>query len=101
LAIANQYNMPLSRLLDFNDLKDQDVLQKDQLLYLQRKRKVGNNEFHIVQEGETLYDICQIEGIRYESLLQLNLLKNGDQPAIEEKLYLLKEAPSKPSLAKK
>jgi LysM repeat protein len=101
LAIANQYNMPLSRLLDFNDLNDQDVLQKDQLLYLQRKRKVSNNEFHIVQEGETLYDICQLEGIRYESLLELNLLRDGEQPAIEEKLYLQKEAPSKPSLAKK
>ncbi len=101
LAIANQYNMPLSRLIDFNDLTNQDVLQKDQLLYLQRKRKVGNNEFHIVQEGETLYDICQLEGIRYESLLDLNLLKNGDQPAIEEKLYLQREAPNKPALAKK
>jgi LysM repeat protein len=101
LAIANQYGMPLSRLLDFNDLKEQDVLQKDQLLFLQRKRKVGNNEFHIVQEGETLYDICQQEGIRFESLLELNHLRENEKPAIEEKLYLQNEAPLKPSLAKK
>jgi LysM repeat protein len=99
LSIANQYNMPLSRLLDFNDLKEEDVLPKDQLLFLQRKRKVGNNEFHIVQEGESLYDICQSEGIRFESLLELNQLRDGEQPAIEEKLYLQNAAQSKPVLA--
>ncbi|MBS1934328.1 MAG: glucosaminidase domain-containing protein [Bacteroidetes bacterium] len=99
LSIANDYNMSLARLLDFNDLNNEDVLVKDQLLFLQRKRKVGNNEFHIVREGETLYDICQSEAIRYESLQELNHLANGTQPAVGEKLYLQSEAPSRPALA--
>jgi LysM repeat protein len=99
LSVANDYNMPLARLLDFNDLNNQDVLPKDQLLFLQRKRKVGNNEFHIVRNGETLYDISQSEAIRYESLQELNHLSNGSQPAIGEKLYLQSEAPSRPALA--
>lgn len=61
LTIAQQYDVSLSRLLEFNDIKS-DVLGKDQLVYLQRKRKTGENEFHIVQRGETLYDVCRWKG---------------------------------------
>ena len=99
LAIANQYNLSLSRLLDFNDLKDQDVLFKNQVVFLQRKRKTGSNEVHIVREGETLYDICQTEGIRLESLQEFNRLTGDLQPAAGEKLYLQAGAPARPALA--
>lgn len=99
LSIADQYNISLSRLFDFNDLKVENVLAKDQLLFLQRKRKISDNEFHIVKEGETLYDICQSEGIRYESILEMNQLANGLQPAVGEKIYLQTSAPSRPLLA--
>src|SRR5580692_3962089 len=37
LAIANQYEIQLGKLLEFNDLKEEDVLMKGQLLFLQRK----------------------------------------------------------------
>jgi LysM repeat protein len=98
LSIADQYNIPLSRLLDFNDLTQEDIVAKDQLIYLQRKRKVGADEFHIVQNGESLYDICEAEGIRFESLLELNQLNNGMQVAVGEKIYLQTESPSRPLL---
>ena len=55
-------------------MKPVDIAEKDQLIYLQRKRKLGTEEYHVVQEGETIYDIAQIEGIRLESLLEYNLL---------------------------
>ena len=100
LAIADQYHLSLGRLLEFNDLQQEEVLVTDQLLYLQRKRKVGENEFHIVKPGESLYAICQSEGIRFECLLQLNQLSNNMQPATGEKLYLQNPAPLRPLLAK-
>ncbi len=65
LAVAKLYDISLRRLLDFNDMEKEDVITDDQLLYLQRKRKTGASEVHMVQEGETLYDICQAEGIRF------------------------------------
>lgn len=99
LVIADHYNISLSRLLDFNDLKQQDVLSTDQLIFLQRKRKTGNNEFHIVQDGETIYSICQAEGIRMESIRDLNDLPGNLEPAAGEKLYLQDRAPSRPALA--
>ena len=62
LSIAQQYNIPLARIFDFNEMQETETLLKDQLIYLQRKRKTGNNEFHIVKPGETLQDIAQEEG---------------------------------------
>lgn len=98
-AVAQQYDVSLRRLMDFNDLKREDVLVKGQLLFLQRKRKVGASEKHIVQPGESLYDICQAEGLRFESLLEYNHLSEREAPAPGESLYLQEKAPGKPRLA--
>jgi LysM repeat protein len=99
LSVAAQYDISLGRLLDFNDLKREDVVIEDQLLFLQRKRKAGANEFHVVQKGESLYAICQAEGLRFESLLKYNHLQGNQQPATGEKLYLQQLAPARPRLA--
>ncbi len=98
LSIAQQFNVPLKWLYDFNDLKETEAVEKDQLIYLQRKRKVGLHEFHIVAEGETLYDIAQTEGIRLDALQQYNLLQTNQQPAVGEQLYLQAPAPAAPKL---
>lgn len=99
LAIAQQYDVSLRRLMDFNDLNKEDILVDGQLLFLQRKRKVGASEKHIVQSGETLYDICQAEGIRFESLLEHNHLQGQDVVAPGEALFLQSKAPARPRLA--
>jgi hypothetical protein len=98
LSIATQYELSLSRLLEFNDMKEEDVLDKDQLLFLQRKRKTGAVEFHIVREGENLYDICQEEGVRYQDLLEMNQLNSGGEPVVGEKVYLQSSAPARPMI---
>jgi LysM repeat protein len=98
LALSNQYTIPLSRLIEFNELKQEDVLNNDQLIFLQRKRKSGFTPFHIVQPGESIYNICQAEGIRYENILELNRLEPGEEPAPGEKIYLQTMANTKPVL---
>ncbi|ULQ50674.1 glucosaminidase domain-containing protein [Flavihumibacter fluvii] len=100
LAIANQYDVALARLLDFNDMTagEGDILNEDQLVFLQRKRKTGANLFHHVQPEETLYDIAQYEGIRYEALLELNHLQPGMQPAVGERIFLKEKSPARPVL---
>ena len=99
LAIANQYDIPLGRLLEFNDLQQEDVLVKGQLLFLQRKRRTGSIPYHVVQAGESLYDIAQAEGVRFEDMLEMNQLTPGVQPAAGERIYLQGSAPSRPRLA--
>jgi len=99
LAIAKEYNVDLAKIFEFNDMPRAEETDKDRLVYLQRKRKTGNNEFHIVQPGETLHDIAQQEAIRFESLLELNWLKESDMPALGEQLHLHKKASATPKRA--
>ena len=99
LSVAEEHHISFARLLDFNDLFDGDVIKTDQLIFIQRKRKTGATEFHVVQPGETLYYICQAEGIRLESLLANNLLTGKMQPAPGEKLFLQGVATARPLLA--
>lgn len=98
LVLAEQYNIPLARLFDFNELSPAEESTKDQLIFLQRKRKTGNNEYHIVQPGEMLNDIAQTEAIRLESLAELNWLRPDDKPAPGEKLSLKRKAAVMPKL---
>ena len=101
LIIAEKYNLPLARIFEFNDMKEQEFANKDQLVYLMRKRKTGINEQHVVRQEETLFDIAQAEAIRMESLLEYNFLKPGMVPATGSVLYLKSKAPSMPALAGK
>ena len=98
LGLANEHNVQLNRLFEFNDMRPQEVAATDQLIYLQRKRKTGASEFHIVAKGENLFEIAQVEGIRLESLQAYNFLKNNMQPRVGEKLYLHQQAPAMPRL---
>lgn len=98
LAIAQQYAIPLERIFEFNDMKQQEVVEKDQLIYIMRKRKSGLNEQHVVKPGETISDIAQTEALRIESLLEYNFLQPGMKPATGSVLYLRAKAPAQPAL---
>lgn len=98
--LARKYAVTTTWIQDFNDLpSSQESLENGQLVFLQRKRKLGSREFRIVSEGDDLYSIAQEEGIRLESLLRYNQLSLGMRPAPGEKLYLKGEAPGRPRLA--
>lgn len=98
LSLAQQHNISLSRIFEFNDREQSESTEKDQLVYLQRKRKTGKTDIHIVQSGETLLDIAQQQAMRLESLMEYNMLDTGMQPAVGEKLYLRSKAPAMPKL---
>lgn len=93
LAIAEQYAVRYKHLLEFNELSESDdIIRKDQLIFLQRKRRQGTNAFHVVRKGETLYDIAQEEAIRLESLLAYNHLQGSETLIAGQRLYLQKDA---------
>jgi hypothetical protein len=79
-------------------MNEQEIVDKDQLIYLMRKRKFGNNEQHIIKEGETLKDIAQTEALRFESLLEYNFITPGMKPVPGTVLYLRSKAPAIPTL---
>lgn len=87
-VMADQHNLSLPKLFEFNDMIPQEEAGKDHLLFLQRKRKTGAAEEHLVKQGETLWDIAQSEGIRMESLIAFNYLRTDVDPSPGRKLYL-------------
>lgn len=88
LSLANQYDIPLSKLLEYNELAEMDVLDKDRLMYMEKKSKKGNSDYHVVAAGETLYSISQQEGVRLENILEYNKLKKESVTAPGDKVYL-------------
>lgn len=72
LAIANQHNISLAKILQYNELEETDIISEDQLIYLEKKPKKGEQEFYIVKSGETLFEIAQLNGVRLENILQYN-----------------------------
>ncbi len=100
-VIARTYDVDLSKIFEYNEIPRAETVEKDQLIFLQHKRKTGFNAMHVVQEGESLHDIAQSEAIRLESLLELNGLKKDDRPAVGEQLSLQKKSLMPPRLAGK
>ncbi len=100
LALANRYDISLSKLFDFNELPESDILDADHLLFIEKKQKRGASDLHEVTDGETLHQISQKEGIRLESLLEYNKLKKDSQLSAGQKLYLRSPAEIKNGAAK-
>ncbi|MES2373810.1 MAG: glucosaminidase domain-containing protein [Bacteroidota bacterium] len=88
LSLANQYDISLNKLIEFNELAEMDVLDTDRLIFIERKQKKATNDFHLVTDGETLHDICQLEGVRLENLVEYNRLSKTASVKAGEKIYL-------------
>lgn len=88
LALASKHGLSLSKLFDFNDIPQMDILDSDRLLFIERKQKKGAADVHEVSANETLHEISQKEGIRLESLLQYNKLKIDSKLIAGQKIYL-------------
>ncbi|MDE3254226.1 MAG: LysM peptidoglycan-binding domain-containing protein, partial [Bacteroidota bacterium] len=86
----------LRKLIDFNELPEMELLDKNRLIFLEKKMKKGASDFHLVTPGETLPDIAQMEGIRLENLLAYNHLTKESALTNGEKL-LLREVTAKAS----
>ena len=98
LQIATEHNIPLYKVFVFNDLKETDLLAADQLLFLGNKKAEGDKSFHLVDGGESLYDISQKEGIQLKKLKEYNP-GIGDNPAAGTQLMLVKPKEQKTKLS--
>lgn len=103
LAIATENNINLNKLLEYNDMTKDGLLEEDQVIFLEKKSKEGEKDFYVVQSNENLYDVAQKNGIRLENLYEYNNLKGGEKifagsklnlkPASKEQTVLVKEEP--------
>lgn len=88
LAIATKHDIPLSRLLEFNDMSEDGLLEDDEWIYLERKNKMASQEFHIAEEGDTYYYISQSHGVQYSKLIEYNGVKDDEYLSAGQKVWL-------------
>ena len=74
LAIATEFDVALNKLMEFNDIEVDGIVDEGQWIFLEKKKKSGNRDFHIAEQGETLYSISQINAIQLQYLVQYNNL---------------------------
>ena len=88
LALANKYNLAYGLLLAYNDLKDGDILRASTLIYIEKKPKRGDKDYHIALPNENLHDIAQEEGVQLQSLIAYNNLSGDTHPKAGDKIIL-------------
>lgn len=93
LSIANKYGISLSKLFDFNEMEQTDILDQDQLLFLEKKLKKGATDVYVCKAGETLTEIAQKEGVRLDAIMEYNNLTKNSVLTDGQKLQL--RAPEK------
>jgi LysM repeat protein len=79
--IARQQNLSMWEIYSYNDLPKTAPISPGQKIYIERKRnkaEKGTN-FHIVEEGETMYTISQKYAIKLNKLYRKNLMEPGEQ----------------------
>lgn len=88
--IARNYDIPKSKLLEYNETSDEKDLQEGDIVYLSKKKNkfTDSQDHHTVQEGETLYSIAQQYGITLSYLCKKNNKSYFDNLRVGEKLKL-------------
>jgi hypothetical protein len=72
IEIALKYNVPLYKLFEYNEIEQSNLLDRDQLIFLAPKKKLGATSFHIAKYNTSLHEISQLEGIQLHLLKQYN-----------------------------
>ena len=73
-AISEEFEIPIYKLLSYNDLPNRYVPVKGDIIYLARKhrRAKKNHTEHIVVDGESMYMISQRYSVRLNRLYRMN-----------------------------
>jgi len=94
-SLIREFELLSWELFKYNELEDGATLEEGQILYLQPKRNRAEHgfDFHTVIEGETMYKISQMYGIKLKKLYEKNLMEVGTEPESGQKLWLRKRKP--------
>ena len=72
VTMAYKAGISIEKFVEYNDMKESDILNVGRVYYIQRKASKAIVPFHVVREGETLWDISQLYGVRLANLIGFN-----------------------------
>ena len=88
--IENEFQLLKWELAKYNELNPDFIPIAGQMLYLQPKRDKAEpgKETHIVNNGETMYSISQVYGVKLKKLYEYNRMSEVDEPITGDKIWL-------------
>ena len=88
--LATDFEIRKRKLMRYNDVNRKFILHAGDIIYLQKKaaRSERRYPYHIVKQGETLWEISQLYGIRLSKLRSRNNLPGKYQPSVGTRLKL-------------
>jgi len=86
--IAKEFDMSLWQLYHYNDCGEETKLKEGDIVYLQPKRNRRKKQYHIVQSGETLRMIAQIEGVKLKKMVKRNKIEEDAMLIVGQKIKL-------------
>ncbi len=92
--MASKSKISFGSFLRYNDLSEDDPIIEGQVYYLAKKTKRAIVPFHTVREGESLWQVSQIYGVRLKHLLKHNRISTRTQRMqIGRVLWLMEKRP--------
>lgn len=76
VTMAYKSDISIEKFVEYNDMKVTDLIHIGQVYYIEKKNSKASVPFHVVREGETLWDISQIYAVKLENLLEYNRLES-------------------------
>jgi LysM repeat protein len=86
--IAEEFNIYSWQIREYNDLEKKDHIAVGQKVYLEKKKRYGASDIHVVMQGDDLHSVSQAYGIKLKTLCRLNKMGPTDQLTEGEKLRL-------------
>ena len=89
-SIAMKYDIPKSKLLEYNETTDEEDIKEGDIIFIGKKKKKyeGAQDYYKAKEGETLYSVSQLFGIRLADLTKMNRKNSFDILSEGEKIKL-------------
>ena len=86
-SLLEEFQLLKFELQKYNELPQDFSIVPGQILYLQPKRNKADVgfDYHTVKEGETMYLVSQLYGIKLKNLLEMNRMTDGDEPVTGQK----------------
>lgn len=105
-SLAREFRLMAWELPRYNETDPQTKLREGDIVFLQPKKNRAElgNESHVIEEGETLYRVSQLYGVKLERLRFRNGLQPGEEPSAGQTIWLRRnkpvqdEAPSMPKI---
>lgn len=81
-SIADEFELYEKELLKANEVQYGAKINTGDIVYFSKKKKTASIENYVFKEGDTMYAISQLKGIKVRSLYRLNGLIYGKQPEV-------------------